>query len=150
MTIRELLGRIPMSIAAIIVGVLPLRIDLGPSHILNPAWTAHARLHGVWLLATGALLALFSLYLIWIRRDDRRGALGTAGVILACLFGGFFVATATVAQYGGGVLVDSASDAGLPLADMVLGVPTNVLVFAVATTLLVIGLVLARGAARSR
>jgi hypothetical protein len=147
-TVRDLLGRVLMSLAAAEVGVIPLLIDLGPSHIYNPAWPAHARFHGVWLLASGGLLSLVALYLIWFQRDNRRYAITMAGVLLGAILGGFFASVATVSMYGGGILVDSAAAAGLPDASASGGIPANVRIFAIALIALVIGVVLARREAR--
>jgi hypothetical protein len=149
MTARDLLGRVLMTLAAAEAGVIPLLIDLGPSHILNPAWPAHARLHGVWLLISGGLLSLVALYLIWFQRDNRRSAVTMAGLLLGVLLVGFFTAVATVSMYGGGILVDSAAASGLPDGGASGGIPANVRIFSVALVALVIGVVLARGAARA-
>lgn len=149
MTARDLLGRILMSLTAAEVGIIPFLVDVSPSHIFNPAWPAHARLHGIWLLVTGGLLSLVALYLIWFRREDRRAAVTMAGVLLGCILAGFFTAISTVSMYGGSIGVDAATATtqGLPSADTGTGIPGNVRIFAIALLALLIGVVLARGAA---
>jgi hypothetical protein len=149
MTARDLLGRVLMTLTAAEVGVIPFLVDVSPSHIFNAAWPAHARLHGMWLLVTGGLLSLVALYLIWFQRNNRRAAVTMAGVLLGAILSGFFTAVATVSLYGGSIVVDAASAAGLPDGNMTGGIPANVRIFAVALVALVIGLVLAGGAARA-
>ena len=134
-----------MTIGTIIAGCLPLFVDLSPSHVLNPTWPAHARLHEVWLLASGALFSLVTLYLIWVHRGERRRALGAAAVVMGCLLTGFFIAAGTASQYGG-VLVDPLTAPSMPNQDMAFGVPANLLAFGLAFVLLLVGAALARAA----
>ena len=149
MTARDLLGRILMTLTAAEVGIIPFLVDVSPSHIFNPAWPAHARLHGIWLLVSGGLFSLVALYLIWFRRERRRSAVAMAGVLLGGILAGFFTAVTTVSLYGGSIGVDRADAQGLPAANSA-GIPGNVRIFAVALLALLIGVVLARGAARDQ
>ncbi len=45
----------------------PIVRDFSPSHVLNPSWVGHARVHLVWLLGFMLLSGLANLYLLWIR-----------------------------------------------------------------------------------
>ncbi len=145
MTNRTLLGRVLMSVATATAAFLPLTLDLGHTHVLNPAWPAHARLHGVWLLATGALVGLVALYLIWFYQNNRALGVTLASVLTSCVLGGFFLATATATFYGGS-LGDPDSATSIAYHDMTLGIPPNLLIFGLAFMLLLIGKMLARGA----
>ena len=40
----------------IVGGIIPIIVDIGPSHLLNPDWDAHARVHEVWRLSTNFLI----------------------------------------------------------------------------------------------
>lgn len=145
MTIPALLGRVLMSLGLVMVGVIPLLVDLTPTHVFNPAWPAHARLHEVWLLCTGALLTLVNLYFVWLYRERPRFGLTLAGVLGSALVGGFFIASATASGYGG-VLVDPLTAPMMPNGDMAWGLPLNSVVFGVAWSLLLGGTVVARHA----
>jgi len=80
--------------------------------VLNPLWTGHARLHTVWLLATNSLVCLIALGILWRgAREDLRRRIQLAATLVACVLGGFFIAAATQAFYGGS-LADS-NDAAL-------------------------------------
>ena len=144
MTTRGLLGRVLLTLAALVGGVIPLTIDLGPSHVLNPLWPPHARLHEVWLLSTGGMIALMALYFLWIARQQAR-SLGMAATLLAVLLGGFFVAVATMGRYGG-AMTDSAVAAVLANEGRFLGMPMNSVIFGAAFMLVLIGYGIARGA----
>jgi hypothetical protein len=127
-------GRILMTVAILVASVLPLAADISHSHLLNPTWPPHARVHEVWLLATGAGVGGVALWLIWMGRQP---------VLAACILGGFLIAAATAPLYGG-VLVDPATAHLLPNNDRVFGIPANLFAFSLALVILLIGLPLAR------
>ncbi len=148
MTLEGWLGRLMMSLGTAAAGFLPLVVDLSPTHVLNPAWPAHARLHEVWLLATGSLLALVALYFIWSNRDRPRSGVGMGALLGSVLLGGFFIASATSGLYGG-VLIDPATAPMMPNHDLMLGIPLNSFVFGLAWASLLSGAALASGATRT-
>ena len=148
MTIEGALGRLMMSVGTAVAGFVPLLVDLSPTHVLNPAWPAHARLHEVWLLATGSLLALVALYFIWFYRGRPRFGIAMGAVLGSVLLGGFFVASATSSLYGG-VLVDPVTAPMMPNHDLMWGMPLNSFVFGLAWILLLSGAALTTGATRT-
>lgn len=142
MTTRQLLGRVLLTLAALIGGVIPMMVDLGPSHVFNPLWPPHARLHEVWLLSTGGAIALIALYFLWAARQEAR-SLGTGAILLASLLGGFFVALATMGRYGGAV-TDAAVVATAPNQGYFLGMSLNVVIFGLALIFIALGYLIAR------
>lgn len=133
------LGRVVMTIATLMYGVIPPVVDLTESHVFHPDWTPHARMHMVWLLGTNSALAIVALYFLWLHRVDRAFGVRIAGVLGVCVYGGFMLSAATTALYGG-----SMSDrAGVA---PVLGVDANILGFSVALLLLLAGWFMARKA----
>jgi hypothetical protein len=147
-TIEGVLGRLMMSIGTLVAGFLPLLVDLSPTHVLNPAWPAHARLHEVWLLATGSLLGLIALYFIWFYRERPRFGIAMGAVLGSVLLGGFFAASATASFYGG-VLVDPLTAHLMPNQDRMWGMPLNGFVFGLAWIFLLSGAALTAGGSRS-
>jgi hypothetical protein len=99
---RTNIARILVTIPAFFLAIVPPLVDLSESHVLNPLWIGHARLHTVWLLATNSLVSLIALGVVW-----RPSALSTRHAVLfgAALVGavlsGFFVAAATQSAYDG-------------------------------------------------
>lgn len=56
--------------ALIYIILLPL-LEVGATHVFNPDWPGHARLHEIWQLATNAIIALFILWLVFVRQMPR-------------------------------------------------------------------------------
>jgi hypothetical protein len=78
------------------IAVLVPILEVGPTHVFNPDWPGHARLHEVWQLIGNTALCFFSFWLAWQRRDW----------VLACILGlipclGFLTALGLAPLYGG-------------------------------------------------
>ncbi len=125
----ENVSKVLVSLGSLSYGVMPLVADLNESHLLNPEWMAHAKLHLAWLLATGSCLTVYSLYLIW-----RRSQVLEAAIIGLCVMSGFWIAASTKALYGG-LFVDPNNE-----APSILGLHPNVFSFIFVTGFLVAGL----------
>jgi hypothetical protein len=130
------MGRVLMTLATLIYGVVPPIVDLGATHVLHPDWTPHARMHMVWLLSTMSLMSLLALYFLW-RHADRSFGILMGGLLGSCALGGFFVSAATAPLYGG-----SLSDKG-GVPDIAGFIDANLLGFGIAAALLLIGWLLA-------
>ena len=57
----SLTGRVLMTVATLLYGVLPPLVDLTETHVFHPGWTPHARMHMVWLLGTNSAIAVLAL-----------------------------------------------------------------------------------------
>ena len=76
--------------------MLPLIVDTGHTHLLNPDWDAHSRVHEVWRLSTNIFIAVIGLYLLWVSNYLLLPAL-----LSSCIVLGFFSAIFTMSLYGG-------------------------------------------------
>lgn len=90
--------RLGLTACLIPFGLLTPILEIGPTHVCNSDWPAHARLHEVWQLVTNSGLAILCLWLAWARREIR---LATA--IAAIVVGGFLLALILAPAYGGGM-----------------------------------------------
>ena len=132
-----MLGRIIMTIATLMYGVIPPFVDLTETHVFHPDWTPHARMHMVWLLGTNSTIALVALYFLWLHKSSLALGVRLAGVLGLCVYGGFMLSASTTSLYGG-----SLSDkGGVP---PVMGMDANILAFSLALLLLLVGWYLAR------
>lgn len=101
-----------------VVGLLVPMLEINATHLLNPSWPAHARLHEAWQLATNTALSVWAIYLVW------RGPMRTACLIGLLLTGGFLLAWVTRSAYGGsmaGTSTAGATIAGADAAALVMG-----------------------------
>jgi len=119
------------SIALICAGLGPLSIDVGITHLLNPDWDAHARVHEVWRLSTNLFIAFIGLYLIWIMQKELLAAL-----LSLCLLLGFWVSVFLMPFYDG-LAVGQGVDELAPF-----GVPINIISFAVLSIIQIVGLII--------
>jgi len=95
-------SRVALSLGAAIYGVVVPVLELNATHVWDPTWPAHARLHEVWQLATNSLFAAAALWLVWARRETRAPA-----AIAAIVTGGFFVAYVAREAYGGSMVLSN-------------------------------------------
>ena len=98
--------------------ILPLIVDTGHTHLLNPDWDAHSRVHEVWRLSTNIFIAGIGLYLLWLSNYSLLPAL-----LSMCIVLGFFSAIFTMSLYGG-VPIGEGIDEPNPV-----GIPANIFVF---------------------
>ena len=106
------------TISLLLGTILPLIVDTGHTHLLNPDWDAHSRVHEVWRLSTNIFIAGIGLYLLWISNYSLLPAL-----LSLCIVLGFFSAIFTMSLYGG-VPIGEGIDEPNPF-----GIPANIFVF---------------------
>ena len=126
-------ARLLLTLIGAILFFGPLLRDANPSHLTNPTWPGHARLHFMWAITFMFGSGLLNLYVLWRRPPDlavlRLCALWQA----TSLLGGFWTAVLLADLYGG-TIRDPEHHLEL------LGVNENVLVFgALAVLLIVVG-----------
>ena len=98
--------------------MLPLIVDTGSTHLLNPDWDAHSRVHEVWRLSTNIFIAVIGLYLLWVSNYLLLPAL-----LSSCIVLGFFSAIFTMSLYGG-VTIGEGIEEPNPFS-----IPANIFVF---------------------
>ncbi len=88
--------KVPLSLSVMpFLLIVPL-LEINETHVFNPLWPEHARLHEVWQLATNVALALACLWLAWAEGRVRAAAL--LGLLVT---GGFLFAYFLRHAYGG-------------------------------------------------
>ena len=100
-------ARLLITVPAVFLAIVPPLADFNSTHVANPLWPPHARLHTVWLICTNSSIALLALAVLWARSGlpSRKSVLLAAALTGAILLG-FFAAAATQSAYGG-ALTDS-------------------------------------------
>ena len=112
------MGKYITTFCLIVGGVVPLIVDISSSHLFNPDWDAHARVHEVWRLSTNFLIFGLGIYLLWVKKNEVLSAL-----LSLCIHLGFIFSAATMSLYGG-----AATGEGIP-EPFIIGIPLNVFMF---------------------
>ena len=109
-------ARILITIGVLIYALAVPLLEINDTHVFNPEWPPHARLHEVWQLATNSMIGLLALWRAWGKGDVRWPA-----VLALLVMGGFLLAYATGNLYGGSMVL-SAGDAERMVLGLNLGV----------------------------
>lgn len=98
-TTRMTLVKCALTFCALLFGAVVPYLEINATHVFNPAWPPHARLHEVWQLATNSTIAIYCIWMLWFRANVRLPAWLTIMVT-----GGFLFAYAIRGAYGGSML----------------------------------------------
>ena len=112
------MGKYITSLCLLVGGIVPIVVDIGSSHLFNPDWDAHARVHEVWRLSTNFLIFGLGIYLLWVKKNEVLSAF-----LSLCIHLGFVFSAATMSLYGGAAIGE-----GVP-EPSVIGIPLNVFIF---------------------
>lgn len=99
-------------------GILPILVDVNTSHLLNPDWDSHARVHEAWRLSTNFLVFSLGNFLLWSKNKEI-----LAGLLSLCIHLGFVIAAILMPLYGGEPVGE-----GIPEPEILM-VPFNVFFF---------------------
>ena len=99
-------------------GILPILVDVNTSHLLNPDWYSHARVHEAWRLSTNFLVFSLGIFLLWSKNKEMLG-----GLLTLCIHFGFVLGAAFMPFYGGEPVGE-----GIPEPEILM-LPLNVFFF---------------------
>lgn len=98
-------AKIVVTLCALVFGLVVPVLEVNATHVFNPAWPGHARLHEVWQLVTNSALAAGVLWLVWAK-----GSVRPAALIGLAVVGGFLIAWALSGAYGGTMVHPDGSE----------------------------------------
>ena len=127
-----MIAKVLTSLCLILAGMGPLLLDIGDTHLFNPNWDEHSRVHEVWRLATNFMITFLGLYLIW-----KKNMLSIASLLSLCMIIGFMISVITMPFYNG-LAVGNGIDELRPF-----GIPLNIFSFVVVLVVQTISLLLA-------
>lgn len=116
-----------LTLCLVPVGLLVPILEIGPTHVFNPDWPGHARLHEVWQLAANSGLSLLCLWLAW-----GAGRVRLASVIALVLTASFLLSFLLAPLYGGTMRHSDGSElmvAGMNSAVAIMLLATAGLIF---------------------
>ncbi|HZX50900.1 hypothetical protein [Pseudomonas sp. XK-1] len=126
-----MLAKLIITIGTLLYGLGVPLLEINQTHVFNPQWEAHARLHEVWQLATNSALALLALWLTWRCQQIR-----LASLLSMLVTGGFLFAYFARHFYSGSMVLSDGSE------KLVLGI--NLGLFAFGIVFVLLGLVFLR------
>ncbi|WP_273427238.1 hypothetical protein [Marinobacter sp.] len=104
-----MLDKILLTIGIVLYAVVVPYLEINDTHVFNPAWVAHARIHEVWQLFTNSSLGLVALWLTWFDSSGK----GKASVIALLVTGGFLAAYLIQDLYGGSMVHPDGTEKAL-------------------------------------
>ncbi len=98
-------SKILLTIGIIFYGLAVPIMEISSSHVFDPKWVPHARLHEVWQLITNSSIGAYSLRLVWAR-----GKVFLPGLLGMFVTVGFLIAYAIRGTYGGSMVLSDGSE----------------------------------------
>jgi CDP-diglyceride synthetase len=91
-----MLAKALLTVGVLVYSVVVPVLEINATHVFNPEWPPHARLHEVWQLATNSMLGVLALWLTWRKHQVQMPAL-----LAVLVMGGFLFAWLAGDLYGG-------------------------------------------------
>ncbi len=112
-----MVSKLMVSLGFLVILVLLPVLEVSATHVVNPDWPPHARLHNLWQLVSNGLISMVGLWLVW-----QRAAVRLAAVLGAAMIGGALIAHLLADLYGGAMAYESGPDT------IILGLHISVLI----------------------
>ena len=122
-----MLKKIAITFSVILYAIIVPVLDINETHVWNPDWTPHARIHEVWQLITNSSIGVICLWLVWYKKEVRLSTL-----LSLIIMGGFLLAFFLKEGYGGSMKYLDGSE------KTVLGINIGILGFGIAFLFLVL------------
>jgi len=116
-----------ITFSVILYAIVVPFLEINDSHVFNPDWTPHVRIHEVWQLITNSAIGILCLWLVWVKRETQ-----ISTILSLLITGGFLLAYILQDLYGGSMEYLDGSE------KTVLGVNIGVLGFGIAFILLLV------------
>ena len=104
-------------------------LEINDTHVFNPDWTPHVRIHEVWQLLTNSGIGILCLWLVW-----KKNEILLPTILSMLITGGFLIAFFIKDTYGGSMKYLDGSEKTL------LGINIGLLGFGIAFLLLLFSL----------
>jgi len=124
---NELPKKLSITFAILLYAFVVPFLEINDTHVFNPDWTPHVRIHEVWQLITNSSIGLICLWLLW-----RKNEINMSALLSLLIMGGFLLAFLIKDTYGGSMKYLDGSEKTL------LGINIGVLGFGIAFTLIIL------------
>ncbi len=123
--------KIAITFSVLLYALVVPFLEINDTHVLNPDWTPHVRIHEVWQLVTNSSIGILCLWLVWFKKEIKISA-----ILSLLVTGGFLLAYALQETYGGSMKYLDGSEKTL------FGINIGVLGFGIAFVLILMSYVL--------
>lgn len=122
-----MLKNIAVTFSVILYAIIVPVLEVNETHVWNPDWTPHVRIHEVWQLITNSCIGVLCLWLVWYKKETRLSSL-----LSLLVMGGFLLAFFLKDSYDGSMKYLDGSE------KTILGINIGILGFGIATLFLII------------
>ena len=128
-----MIKKVAITFSVFLYAIVVPFLDISDTHIWNPDWTPHVRIHEVWQLITNSTIGLVCLWLVWYKKEVQVSTL-----LSLIVTGGFLLAFLLKDSYGGSMKYLDGSE------KTALGINLGVLGFGIAFLFLIVSHLLTR------
>jgi len=128
-----MIKKIAITFSVILYAIVVPFLDINDTHVWNPDWTPHARIHEVWQLITNSSIGVLCLWLVWFKKEV---LLST--ILSLIVTGGFLLAFFLKDGYDGSMKYLDGSEKTM------LGINIGILGFGIAFLFLILSHVLTK------
>jgi hypothetical protein len=107
-----------MTLLWIMIAWGPIANDFNETHLFNPGWPPHAKLHMMTMITSGVSLAVFGLYIVWGKTASRLERLRLSAVAGFLYMLALIIASMTMPMYGGSMSSEDTAARAATLADV--------------------------------
>ncbi len=125
--------KIAVTVSVILYAIIVPILEVNETHVWNPDWTPHVRIHEVWQLITNSSIGILCLWLVWFKKETRLSSL-----LSLLVMGGFLLAFLLKDSYGGSMKFLDGSE------KTIFGINIGILGFGIATLFLILSHVTAK------
>ncbi len=90
------LQKATITFSVLLYAVVVPYLEINTTHVFNPDWTPHVRIHEVWQLITNSSIGILCLWLVWSRKE-----ILIPSILSMVITGGFLIAFMLKSSYGG-------------------------------------------------
>lgn len=128
-----MMKKIAITFSVILYAIVVPILDISDTHVWNPDWTPHARIHEVWQLITNSSIGVLCLWLVWYKKEVQLST-----ILSLIVTGGFLLAFFLKDGYGGSMKYLDGSE------KTVFGINIGIIGFGIAFLFLILSHVLTK------
>ncbi len=127
---KFVLQKTAVTFSVVLYAIVVPFLEINDTHVFNPDWTPHVKIHEVWQLLTNTTIGVLCLWLIWKKKNV---LLST--ILSLIITGSFLIAFSLQDLYGGSMKYLDGSE------KTIFGLNIGVVGFGLASSLLILSFV---------